>query len=219
MARILVSFFGCSVVALALGTAACSSGEIAVGKTDQTEQELKTKKDGTPTGNGQTCSWNETVAYDVAAGSTTPVSSMRDAQYSLGEDFKSLDGCNECACTKRGIMCTVRSCGGGSSPPGNPNPGPGCTMEAKLCPDGSYVERSGPNCEFAPCPGANDPRGCTEEARQCPDGSVVVRTGPNCEFTPCPVNGGGACAADAKQCPDGSYVSRTGPSCEFAACP
>lgn len=27
-----------------------------------------------------------------------------------------------------------------------------CTMEAKLCPDGTYVGRSGPNCEFAPCP-------------------------------------------------------------------
>lgn len=27
-----------------------------------------------------------------------------------------------------------------------------CTMEAKLCPDGSYVGRTGPNCEFAACP-------------------------------------------------------------------
>ncbi|MES2088122.1 MAG: carboxypeptidase-like regulatory domain-containing protein [Patescibacteria group bacterium] len=27
-----------------------------------------------------------------------------------------------------------------------------CTMEAKLCPDGSYVGRSGPKCEFAKCP-------------------------------------------------------------------
>jgi len=27
-----------------------------------------------------------------------------------------------------------------------------CTMEAKLCPDGTAVGRSGPNCEFAPCP-------------------------------------------------------------------
>jgi putative hemolysin len=27
-----------------------------------------------------------------------------------------------------------------------------CTMEAKLCDDGSYVSRTGPNCEFAPCP-------------------------------------------------------------------
>jgi hypothetical protein len=28
-----------------------------------------------------------------------------------------------------------------------------CTMDAKMCPDGSYVGRSGPTCEFAPCPG------------------------------------------------------------------
>ncbi|MBU1876805.1 hypothetical protein KKA72_00435 [Patescibacteria group bacterium] len=27
-----------------------------------------------------------------------------------------------------------------------------CTQEAKLCPDGSYVGRTGPNCEFAVCP-------------------------------------------------------------------
>ncbi len=30
-----------------------------------------------------------------------------------------------------------------------------CTMEARLCPDGSYVGRSGPLCEFAECPDAN----------------------------------------------------------------
>ena len=27
-----------------------------------------------------------------------------------------------------------------------------CTMEAKLCPDGSYVGRTGPKCEFTVCP-------------------------------------------------------------------
>jgi hypothetical protein len=27
-----------------------------------------------------------------------------------------------------------------------------CTQEAKLCPDGSAVGRTGPNCEFAACP-------------------------------------------------------------------
>lgn len=27
-----------------------------------------------------------------------------------------------------------------------------CTMEAIICPDGSAVGRSGPKCEFAPCP-------------------------------------------------------------------
>lgn len=28
-----------------------------------------------------------------------------------------------------------------------------CTMEARQCPDGSYVGRQGPKCEFAKCPG------------------------------------------------------------------
>src|SRR3989344_5475658 len=32
-----------------------------------------------------------------------------------------------------------------------------CTMDAKQCPDGSYVGRSGPNCEFAACPGETAP--------------------------------------------------------------
>jgi len=31
-----------------------------------------------------------------------------------------------------------------------------CTEEAKLCPDGSYVGRTGPSCEFEPCPEAED---------------------------------------------------------------
>jgi len=30
-----------------------------------------------------------------------------------------------------------------------------CTQEAKLCPDGSYVDRTGPDCEFAACPDAS----------------------------------------------------------------
>lgn len=33
--------------------------------------------------------------------------------------------------------------------------GVACTMEAKLCPDGSSVGRTGPNCEFAACPSAS----------------------------------------------------------------
>ncbi len=31
--------------------------------------------------------------------------------------------------------------------------GPICTMETKQCSDGTYVRRTGPNCEFAKCPG------------------------------------------------------------------
>ncbi|MBI4225461.1 MAG: Hint domain-containing protein [Candidatus Sungbacteria bacterium] len=41
-------------------------------------------------------------------------------------------------------------------PAPNPNPAPvppvACTQDAKQCPDGSYVSRTGPKCEFAPCP-------------------------------------------------------------------
>ena len=43
------------------------------------------------------------------------------------------------------------------SPTPTPTPTPvddtiACTMEALLCPDGSYVGRVPPSCEFAPCP-------------------------------------------------------------------
>jgi hypothetical protein len=44
----------------------------------------------------------------------------------------------------------------GPSQTQTPSPGPeqvACTMEAKLCSDGSYVGRTGPDCEFTPCPG------------------------------------------------------------------
>ncbi|MEY2641239.1 MAG: hypothetical protein RL150_632 [Candidatus Parcubacteria bacterium] len=54
--------------------------------------------------------------------------------------------------------------GGSASAPGSgssvpPSSGDGswvaCTMDAKICPDGSAVGRQGPNCEFAKCPGEN----------------------------------------------------------------
>src|SRR3989344_8659709 len=36
-----------------------------------------------------------------------------------------------------------------------------CTMEAKLCPDGSAVGRTGPKCEFAECPTSPIGRQCS----------------------------------------------------------
>lgn len=36
-----------------------------------------------------------------------------------------------------------------------PIDGVACTQEAKLCPDGSAVGRTGPNCQFAPCPSSS----------------------------------------------------------------
>jgi len=61
-----------------------------------------------------------------------------------------------------------------------------CTLDAKICPDGTAVGRVAPDCEFAPCP-EPQPVGCPEDARVCPDGTVVVREGPDCEFAACPV--------------------------------
>jgi hypothetical protein len=60
-----------------------------------------------------------------------------------------------------------------------------CTEEAKVCPDGSAVGRTGPNCEFAPCPGEGTVM-CTADVKECPDGSYVSRTGPDCKFELCP---------------------------------
>ncbi len=37
-----------------------------------------------------------------------------------------------------------------------------CTMDAKICPDGSAVGRSGSNCEFAPCPSSPPASGSAE---------------------------------------------------------
>lgn len=39
------------------------------------------------------------------------------------------------------------------TPAPTPEPGIACTMEAMQCPDGSYVGRVAPNCQFAACPG------------------------------------------------------------------
>lgn len=44
-----------------------------------------------------------------------------------------------------------------------------CTMEAKLCPDGSAVGRTGPNCEFSKCPEV--------AVRKPTDGDIVLGIG------------------------------------------
>jgi hypothetical protein len=67
---------------------------------------------------------------------------------------------------RKGPSCTFDPCPEDASTGGSPVPDapssdapagdPGgvvCTKEAKLCPDGSYVGRQGPSCEFARCPG------------------------------------------------------------------
>lgn len=170
-------------LAAALAVAACSSGDVPVGST---EQALQKNKNGTPTGNGQTCSWDDAVSHDSATGQTTTTPSA-NGEYAIGDTFKSADGCNDCSCSAQGILCTMRACApapGGStcsydgkayaSGQGFPS-SDGCNS-CGCQPDGSVV------CTERACA----PVACTEEAKQCPDGSYVARTGPNCEFAACP---------------------------------
>ena len=42
----------------------------------------------------------------------------------------------------------------------------GCTAEGKVCPDGSVVGRTGPNCEFEKCP---DLINCGPDNSPCPE--------------------------------------------------
>lgn len=51
-----------------------------------------------------------------------------------------------------------------------------CTMDAKMCPDGSYVGRVAPNCAFASCPNesSNEQIVCPAEARDADVCMAVV---------------------------------------------
>ncbi|MDP3974695.1 MAG: hypothetical protein Q8P88_00135 [Candidatus Jorgensenbacteria bacterium] len=57
------------------------------------------------------------------------------------------------------ILAVIAAVGGYlalSNQGANQNVLSGCTLEAKVCPDGSYVGREGFWCEFATCPGASN---------------------------------------------------------------
>lgn len=86
-----------------------------------------------------------------------------------------------------------------------PPQGEMCKAEAKLCPDGSYVSRTGPQCDFVACPVSTVPVATSTE-----EGTTTTPRGSG--------TGERACTMEAKLCPDGSYVGRTGPRCEFPPC-
>jgi hypothetical protein len=63
--------------------------------------------------------------------------------------------------------------GDGSSSAGSSSSAPvPCTLEAKLCPDGTSVGRTGPDCAFAPCPGAS--ASSASPARNISDGVITL---------------------------------------------
>jgi hypothetical protein len=204
-----------SFLAIAL-LSACSDGDVPVG---QITRALQERSDGGPTGDGNSCSWNGTVFH---GGATDPA---LGGPYDVGDEFRSPDDCNDCWCTDRGILCTVLACEDPQIP---------CTTEALICPDGSAVGRTGPNCEFAPCPGTtpvdcglepnsaecpSETVACDDDAFICPDGTVIGRSGPSCQFVCAGNEPSLPCTNEGKVCPDGSVVGRTGPNCEFAPCP
>ena len=51
-----------------------------------------------------------------------------------------------------------------------------CTAEAKICPDGSSVGRTGPNCEFAPCPSISEAEPFTANFEIYTNGTLRVFT-------------------------------------------
>ena len=77
--------------------------------------------------------------------------------------------------------------------------GVACTMEAKLCPDGSAVGRTGPNCEFAECPGE------TVDTGNGIGGSIIPHTsgirGVVLRGPLCPV------VREGEECPDAPYAT------------
>lgn len=57
-----------------------------------------------------------------------------------------------------------------------------CTEEAKVCPDGSSVGRTGPDCAFAECPAAPDEAADGEPA----EGDAPAEGAPPAETAPAP---------------------------------
>jgi hypothetical protein len=96
-----------------------------------------------------------------------------------------------------------------------------CSRELAMCPDGTPVGRSGPNCHFEACSGGVCPIG----TYTCDDGTELDRDSTlGCEFPKCPESiplqdSLVSCTEEAKICPDGTSVGRTGPKCEFEPCP
>lgn len=103
-----------------------------------------------------------------------------------------------------------------------------CTMDAKECPDGSFVGRVGPNCDFQECPAVTPEEPtvsktivCSEESKQvdaCIEiyqpvcGLVEVQ----CITTPCPPvkqTFGNSCNA----CAQGNVISYEVGECEGGA--
>ena len=153
----------------------------------------------------------EGECLDVSNGAFAPCTSDEQC-------FREGDGCNGGKCESRGDVeidpihvckddseCPQPACVPGMNCPRyvcteqgcvkEEYPDIPCTKDAKRCPDGTLVSRSGPKCEFEACPSVI----CTADVKECPDGTYVPRSGPNCEFQACPPY---FKCFDTEDCPD-----------------
>lgn len=92
------------------------------------------------------------LAQDIITAQTNEVAMMRNWQQSWGLGDASVSWMVDDA----PVDGSSGSTGAGTSVPPSQGTGDGwvaCTMDAKVCPDGSAVGRQRPNCEFAKCPG------------------------------------------------------------------
>lgn len=85
-----------------------------------------------------------TIAPTPTVGQTTPVPS---AEPTCRPRPACLDAIPRCLIPETSDMCPPSITPSSNSK----KSGKVCTQDAKLCPDGSYVSRTGPNCEFI-CP-------------------------------------------------------------------
>ena len=115
---------------------------------------------------------NITTPPQTTSSSPTPTITGDYRACSMDSDCVPEQCCHPTSCINRRFkgVCTVFctqicegpiDCGAGHCECGAgtcqviPGAGPKpilCTMEARICPDGSAVGRTGPNCEFSPCP-------------------------------------------------------------------
>lgn len=97
-----------------------------------------------------------TLAQDIITAQTNEVAMMRNWQQSWGLEDASVSWIVDDASVGGAVGGSVGggTAGGASVPPSHGDDhGVACTMDAKVCPDGSAVGRQGPHCEFAKCPG------------------------------------------------------------------
>jgi hypothetical protein len=82
-----------------------------------------------------------------------------------------------------------------------------CTMDVKICDDGTTLQRQKPNCEFPACPISGNTSNTNNNVNT--NNTVNTNNIPNINKT---------CLKDVKSCWGVGNVSRIPPSCEFESC-